>query len=145
MLTHNFEVVEMGVPYGYDLRMRVIEQVDLGVRIRDIAATFSIHIRTIYSWLNQREITENFYPPVGRRERSDRKIKDLRAFKEFVVKNPNRTVKEMADDYGGISESTAYRTLIKIGFTSKKNKRTLQRKQVRGTQCLQKKGSCNIQ
>ena len=127
----------MGVPYGYDLRIRVIEQVDLGVRIRDIAATFSIHIRTIYSWMNQREVTGNFHPPVGRSERSDRKIKDLEAFREFVIKNPNRTAKEIADDYGGISESTAYRALVKIGFTSKKNKWTLQRKQTRRASCLQ--------
>ncbi len=106
-----------------------MEQIDSGVRPEEAAKDFSVHERTIYAWMNQREFTGNFYPPTGRRRRSDRKIKDLEVFKEFVNKNPNRTIKEIADDYGGISKSTARRALKEIGFTSKKNKWIVQRKQ----------------
>ena len=122
----------MGVVYSYDLRLRIMDYVDSGVRPEDLSKLFSVHERTIYSWMQKREFCGNFKPSEKRRRRSDRKIKDLGEFRKFVDKNPSRTAKEMASDYGGVTAPIILRALNEIGYTSKKNKRGLQRKQRRG-------------
>ena len=108
--------------YSYDLRLRIIDLVDSGFYPEDAAKRYEVHERTIYRWLAKREKTGNFKVKESRKIRCDLKIKNLKKFEEFVRKNPNRTLKEMAKDYGNISPTTIYNILKKLKFSSKKNK-----------------------
>ena len=122
----------MRMGYSYDLRLKIMDHIDSGVRPEDLSKLFLVHERTIYRWMQKRELLGSFRSQEKSKRRSDRKIKDLEEFRKFVDKNPIRTAKEMALDYGGVTAPVILRALKEIGYTPKKNKWNLQIKQRRG-------------
>jgi hypothetical protein len=56
------------------------------------------------------------------------KIKDWNRFTEFVDINADKTQKELAKLWGGVSHHTISRALKKLGYTRKKNGRLSRKK-----------------
>jgi len=62
--------------YSIDLRERVIEAVDEGKHIDEVAKTFKICTRVIYNWLNLRRKTDSLKPKSGYQNGHSHKITD---------------------------------------------------------------------
>lgn len=109
--------------YSYDLRTRILEEVDRGEKLLTISKTFKVNIKTIYKWRKQRKETGSIKPQEKWQKGHSHKIQDLKAFRKFVEENPGRTLVEMAEAFGGVQRMTIQRALKKIGFTRKKDLR----------------------
>lgn len=111
-------------PYSYDLRKKVIEAIDGGMKKTQASKIFKISRNTINLWLNKREETGDYQAKKGYQQGYGAKIQDLDKFKEFARKHGSQTQKEMAAAWEGeISDLTIGKALRKIGFTRKKNLR----------------------
>jgi len=110
----------MPQPYSEDLRIRVLEAVDSGERVGNIAKRFNVCDKTLYLWRKQREERGTIKPITAFQKGHNHKITDLTAFKQFADENNSLTVKEMADKWGDVSPRTISRKLAKIGYTRKK-------------------------
>lgn len=111
--------------YSLDLRERVIEAVDKGKHINEVAETFKICTRVIYNWLDLRKQTNSLKPKTGYQKGHSHKITDWDDFKIFASNHKHRTVKEMISIWEKeknytMSDSVMERALKKIGYTSKK-------------------------
>ena len=109
----------MSFAYSYDLRTRVIEEVERGKKVVMVAKTFKINRDTIYEWIKLKKITGDV---VQRPKlRTSKKAPDLEKLKNFVEKFYDRTLKELVQLWGNISKTTLFRYIKKLGFTYKKN------------------------
>lgn len=114
----------MPAPYSYDLRRKVIEAIDGGMKKTEASKIFRISRNTINLWLQRREETGDYRADAGYQRGYEAKIPDLEKFKEFARKHGSQTQKEMAQAWQGkISDKTIGKALKKIGFTRKKNLR----------------------
>lgn len=109
-----------------DLRRRVIEAVDGGMRITDAAEVFKVARRGIYRWLELREKTNSLEPKKNYQKGHSHKITDWEQFKKFANEHQHLTAPKMIIEWEKItnirvSESVMRRSLKKIGYTSKKN------------------------
>ncbi len=112
----------MAVPYSVDLRKRVLAEYDKGVLKRyEIAKLFQVTVRTIYTWVQTRNLTGKIEAKSGYQKGHSHKIIDTEKFKSFITDNPNLSLKELSDKWGNVSSSTIRDKLLKIGFTVKKN------------------------
>ena len=112
----------MAVPYSVDLRKRVLAEYDKGVLKRyEIAKLFQVTVRTIYTWIQTRDLTGKIEAKSGYQKGHGHKIIDTEKFKSFITDNPNSSLKELSDKWGNVSSSTIRDKLLKIGFTVKKN------------------------
>lgn len=111
----------MPAPYSYDLRRKVIEAIDGGMRKSQASKIFKISRNTIDLWLQQRKETGDYRADDGYQRGYGAKITDLEKFKEFAQKHGSQTQKEMAEAWPEkISDKTIGKALNKIGFTRKK-------------------------
>jgi transposase len=111
----------MADPYSYDLRQKVIEAIDRGMRKSEAAKVFNISRNTIDLWLKRREATGRIHFKQDYQKGSRHQIKDEEKFREFVKQNGELTQAEMAQAWGeGISRHTIGRGLKRIGMTRKK-------------------------
>lgn len=118
----------MPAAYSYDLRTKVINAIDSGMRKSQASRIFQISRNTIDTWLKQREETGNYQAKVRYQQGYNPKITDLEQFQQFVQANGSKTQAEMAEAWPEkISDRTIGKALKKIGYTRKKNLR-LQRK-----------------
>lgn len=107
--------------YSYDLREKVMLLLRQRVKtITELSQIFQISRGTIYSWKNKYNETGDFIakkpgPDIGQLWA----IKDLDKFKEYLEKKPDRTLKEIAQDWQ-VSIETARQSLIRIGYSYKK-------------------------
>ena len=114
----------MPSPYSYDLRKKVIEAIDGGMKKKQASKIFKISRNTINLWLRKREETGDYRAIEGYQQGYGAKIENLDDFKEFARKHGSQTQKEMAEAWEGeISDLTIGKALKKIGFTRKKNLR----------------------
>lgn len=91
---------------------------------------YNVCKQTIYNWLKLEKEQGSLEPKTGFQKGHSHGIKDLTAFREFVDKHPDYTQEEMGE-YFSVGSSTISRTLIKIGYTRKKEpnlRRTHRRK-----------------
>lgn len=112
----------MGAPLSMDLRIRAIALYDEGkLKKKEIALMFKIDVKTLYNWDKRRKCTNDLSPkkPVSTGGRS--KIKDIQKFERFIEENPNYTMQELAEKWGGVSRSAIGRMLKKRGYRFKKN------------------------
>lgn len=112
--------------YSIDLRKRVVDAVDSGMSITEIAKIFKVCNKTIYLWLALRSTTNSLAPKTGYQKGHSHKVKDWDQFRIFVENNKHRTVKRMIVEWekinnDTISESAMERALKKINYTAKKN------------------------
>ncbi len=112
----------MPAPYSYDLRIKVIEAIDEGMRKTQASKIFKISRNTINLWLQRRKETGDYRGKEGYQQGYRPKITDLEKFKEVAQKHGSQTQEEMAEAWEGeISDRTIGKALKKIGFTRKKN------------------------
>lgn len=111
----------MAAPYSYDLRQKVMQAIDKGMRKSEASRVFNLSRNTIDLWLKRREETGNYQASVGYQKGSRHKITDWRKFQEFAQKNGEKTQAEMTQVWEGeLSRYTISRGLKKINFTRKK-------------------------
>ena len=108
--------------YSYDLRKKVMCALKKRkFTISELSRTYEISRKTIYNWIDKEKETGDFIaekpgPSVGQLW----SIKDLDKFKESMEKSPDRTLKEISEEWG-VSIETARQSLIRIGYSYKKN------------------------
>ena len=111
----------MGKAYSYDLRTKVIEAIDRGMKKIDASRTFNLSRNTINLWLKKRELTGDYEEKKGYQRGYGHKIKNWEKFRKFAQKNGAKTQAEMAEARpGNISQRTISRGIKKLGFTRKK-------------------------
>ena len=110
----------MPPPYSYDLRIKVIEAIDGGMRKTEASKIFKISRNTINFWLQRREETGDYQATSGYQQGYGGKISDLDAFRD-ARKHGSQTQAEMAAAWPEeISDKTIGKALKKIRFTRKK-------------------------
>lgn len=87
----------MPASYSYDLRTKVINAIDGGMRKTQASRIFEISRNTINTWLNKRKETGDYQPKVGYQQGYNPKIADLEEFQRFVQINGSKTQVEMAE------------------------------------------------
>jgi transposase len=118
------------MPLSIDLRKRVIEAVDGGMRVTDVAKTFKVCRRVIYNWMNLRKTTGSFAAKTGYQNGHSHKITDWNQFKVFVESKKQCTIPQMIIAWKeltgeDISQPTVSKSLKKINYTSKKKASTM--------------------
>ena len=105
--------------YSIDLRECVVKALNDGTPLKRVARIFGISRSTVYDWKRKAAHSESLVP----RKSSGRppKIQDLDSFKEFVEQRPDRTLKEMANDWGNVSQWAVHRAMNKISSSLNKN------------------------
>ena len=106
----------MAKAYSNDLRIRVLKAINEGNKIKIVSETFNVCIKTIYNWRRLKEKTGSYEAKTGYQNGHSHKIKDLEAFKDYVAKNPNQVLGEIAESLGNMSSTTVHRAFKKIGF-----------------------------
>ena len=109
--------------YSYDLRIRVMNSIESGKSIEEVSKLFSISPRTISNWKSLKLKTGDLKSQVRYQTGHSHKITDKQSFIEFVKRNKNCTIKEMAESCGNLGSTTIARALNKINFTNKKKYR----------------------
>lgn len=87
----------MPASYSYDLRNKVINAIDGGMRKTQASRIFQISRNTIDIWLKKRENTGDYQAKVGYQQGYHPKITDLEKFQHFVQVNGSKTQAEMAE------------------------------------------------
>ncbi len=111
----------MAAPYSYDLRQKVIQAIDNGMRKSEASRVFALSRNTIDLWLKRRETTGEFQAHMGYQKGSRHKITNWDSFREFAQAHGELTTAEMAEVWSEkVSRHTISRGLKKINFTRKK-------------------------
>lgn len=112
----------MPAAYSIDLRKRVIDAVkENKLKIKEISAMYKVSTETIRIWRRQLESEGALESKkTGRKVGSCRKIKDDAKFKEFLDTTDAKTQKQMAENWGGVSQRTICRAIQRINYTFKK-------------------------
>jgi transposase len=118
------------MPLSIDLRKRVIDAVDSGMRVTDAAKTFKVCKRVIYNWISLRKVTGNLAAKAGYQNGHSHKITDWDQFKIFAESKKQCTIPQMMVAWKeltgeSISQPVVSRSLKKINFTSKKKASTM--------------------
>jgi transposase len=73
---------------------------------------------SLYLWRKQRRETGSVEPKKNWRKGHSQ---DLKWFRQFVKENEGLTTKQMAEEWGNITQKTICKWLNRIGFTRKKD------------------------
>jgi transposase len=121
-MTSSIPVYRMAKPYSYDLRVKVINAIELdGVPKGEASVLFNISRNTIDQWLNRKAQTGDFQAQPNHPPGHSHKITDWDKFREFANIHGDKTQEQMAELWDGdISSRTLSRALKKIEFTRKK-------------------------
>jgi len=114
--------------YSMDLRIRVIEAYNRGEgSIRDLAARFSIHWRTVANWV-RRFKTHNSVGPKQQKYGSSPKVDEAAGIQleSLIEREPDLTMEELREAFEKltsihVSSSTIWRELDRRGLSRKKN------------------------
>ena len=106
--------------YSMDLRKRVMDALDSGMKKSVICKIFNICYQTIYNWIKRKEKTGDVQPITNFQNGHSHAIKDLEEFKRFISTHADLTQEEMARKLN-VSPATIGRYLNKIRVTRKKN------------------------
>lgn len=107
--------------YSYDLRLKALELIEKGFRIKKISELLAISRDTLHRWKNRKAQTGDVKAVKGYQKGYGSKVTDLKQFKELVDKNPGATLAELAALWPTpISARTIGKYVKKIGYTRKK-------------------------
>jgi transposase len=113
----------MPAAYSQDLRQKVVEAVDRGVRKTQVCRMFNISRNTLDLWLKRRAATGSVQAAHAYQRGHDPNITDWEQFRAFVQQHGDKTQAEMAQLWGAeISVRSISRALSKIGWTRKKRR-----------------------
>ena len=118
----------MAIAYSEDLRVLALDWLNSGRSISQVSRGLKISRPTLYRWIKQVEKTGSTAPQKSVPPPQASKIKDLDRFEEFIERNADKTQKELAQLWGGVSHHTISRALKKLGYTRKKNGRLSRKK-----------------
>ncbi|MBD2491965.1 IS630 family transposase [Aulosira sp. FACHB-615] len=111
----------MPASYSYDLRTKVINAIDSGMRKTQASRIFQISRNTIDTWLKKRKDTGDYQAKVRYQQGYKPKITDLEQFQQFVQENGSKTQAEMAEAWPEkISDRTIGKALRKLVIPEKK-------------------------
>jgi transposase len=110
----------MAIPYSQDLRIRVLNLLCDGIKISTVSRMLKISRPTIYRWKKQLETQGRTLPLISVPPPQSSKIQNWQEFAEFIDNNSDKTQKELAQMWGGVSHHTISRGLKKLGYTRKK-------------------------
>ncbi len=111
----------MAIAYSYDLRIRTIKLISSGKKVTEVAKTLNIARSTLHVWLYKTRNGLDLKPKAYWQKGHSHKIIDLVKFKNFVDKNSDLTLDELAAAWKTAARSTINRALKKIGYTKKKD------------------------
>lgn len=86
----------MAAPYSENLRQKVINAIDKGIRKAEVARIFNVSRNPIDLWLKRREVTGEVKASDSYQKGSRHKIIDWDKFREFALANGSMTQAEMA-------------------------------------------------
>ncbi len=105
--------------YSDDLKIAALNMLKTGHFKEEVCKDFNIALSTLNRWVKQKKETGS----VLSKPRSGGaicKITNLKIFKKFIDKNPEKTLVELAILWGNISSASIYRAIRKLGYTFKK-------------------------
>lgn len=108
--------------YSLDLRIRVIETIQSGMKVSQAARFFKVHRHTIENWTRLFEEQGSLAAKEGYHKGHSHKIKDLRAFCAYVDAHADSNQEELAKHFG-VCSTTISNKLKLMNYTRKKNKR----------------------
>jgi transposase len=112
----------MAKAYSYDLRIKVMQYIENGSKVKDTAKIFGISRKVIFDWKILQKATGSLMPKSGYQKGHSHKIKDTEVFKAFLTKHHGKTTKELAIQWNEqISCTTILRAMKKLGLSYKKN------------------------
>lgn len=116
-------------PYSDHLREKVLNAADRGMSKSEAGRVFSIHRKTIETWMKRREATGRYSAKRNYQQGNNHGITDWEEFRRFLQAHGEKTQAQMAEVWGnGISERTISRALKKIGLTCKKRPMAIKNK-----------------
>lgn len=116
----------MPAPYPIELRTRIIEQIESGMKIVGASRLFKVHRETIGNWKKMKEETGSCEAKKDYQKGHSHKIIDKKGFRLFIDKNNDKNCKELALLWRNInneeiSASSIYNGIKSIGYSNKKN------------------------
>ncbi|MDS3859876.1 IS630 transposase-related protein [Thermosynechococcaceae cyanobacterium BACA0444] len=104
--------------YSADLRKKAIEAVAQGAVKAQLCKTLNINRNTLDLWINQYLETGSFAPRSYHHQRRKPKIKDLDKFKDFVLKNSDKTQAQLAKLWGdNLNQQDVSRALKRLNIS----------------------------
>ncbi|MDQ6953000.1 MAG: IS630 transposase-related protein [Mariprofundaceae bacterium] len=103
--------------YSLDLRDRVINSVESGMKKKNASITFNVSIKTIQNWLQLKKETGSICPRPytgGARPKISQEV-----FESYINENPSQTLKEIGKHFNLTYGWAAY-NLHKYGYVNKK-------------------------
>ena len=111
----------MPAAYPYELRIRVANAYEKGMRVTRIKETFDVSRNTIYKWLKTKDETGDIKAKEGYQKGHSHKVKNMEEFKNFIESNKDKTTQELSEVWTcKISRSTILRYINKINYSYKK-------------------------
>lgn len=111
----------MAIGYSYDLRIRAVNLVNSGKKVKKVSKILDIGETAIYRWVKYFKQNIDLSPKKNWQKGHSCKITDLEKFRKFVDENNHLTEKELAEKWGGVRRSTVHRALVKINYSKKKD------------------------
>jgi transposase len=110
--------------YSVDLRHRVVAARLSGMSVAEVSALFQVSRDSVYDWVKQHKNAGDVSPK-QRGGYKKPKITDMEKFEAFAKAHAHSTLTRMKEQWEGeVSEMCLSRTLKRLGWTRKKNKRT---------------------
>jgi len=111
----------MPAAYPYELRIRVANAYEKGMRVTRIKEIFDVSRNTIYKWLKIKDETGDIKAKEGYQKGHSHKVKNMEEFKNFIESNKDKTTQELSEVWTcKISRSTILRYINKINYSYKK-------------------------
>ena len=112
----------MPAAYSYDLREKAISAVERGERKTHVCRLFNLSRNTLDLWLKRKKETGDFSSRRSSSSGQPSKIKDLKKFKQFLLKHKNKTQTQIAELWGeNLTQQNVSDACRKLGITRKKN------------------------
>ena len=110
--------------YSNDLRHRVVAARLSGMSASEVSVMFQVSKDSVYRWVKQHK-SFGSVAPKQRGGYKPPKITDMEKFERFAKAHAHSTLTRMKEKWEGeVSEMCISRTLKRLGWTRKKNRRT---------------------
>ena len=111
--------------YSTDLRKRVVSARLSGRSVSEVSALYEVDDNSVYRWVSYYKETGSYTPKQRCRGRKP-KIVDMEKFARFAEAHAYCTLAQMCAKWeDDVSKMCMSRTLKRLGWTRKKNKRTI--------------------
>ena len=104
----------MGRPYSEDLRIRVVQRVEAGYPVREVAETFAVSVASVVKWSQRKRQTGSAAAkPMGSRQA--RSLAAQRGWLlERIVEKPDVTLRALVAELNGRAVTTSYGSVWRL-------------------------------